>query len=177
MEIKLNNKVMNWDEVRFDITLMAYERIFSEFLRRDIFKLGWFQGYQKGDLQRLEAILHQADQQYESLPGEEQQWIDELQEFYTDFNSFDWDYYKSIRDNEPARLEYELETSVRWAKKIKNIVVNSNTPSETGLANIFNHPLQHLLTRAGLKSTVSSRGVVRMKETIQEDGNDKKYQN
>ena len=88
MEIKLNNKVMNWDEVRFDITLMAYERIFSEFLRRDIFKLGWFQGYQKGDLQRLEAILHQADQQYESLPGEEQQWIDELQEFYTDFNSF-----------------------------------------------------------------------------------------
>lgn len=174
MQIRLDDKVMDWNNLKFDIKLMWQERIGGEFLRRDLFKLAWFKRYQTHDIKRLESILSQACEQYEGLPKEEQQWVKELQDFYDDLRSFNWDKYNLLMSNEPRRLKYERETGIRWAERIRRLIAGYIDPYKGINPELdrLDDPLEYLLSVAETEYIQGPLGIWRPKGMVEGDNND-----
>lgn len=122
MEVILDGRKMSFEGVQHEIKLMWQERILNQFLSEN--GLGWFYHYQQTDIQRLEKILAQAQQQYGNLSGEEKRWIEKTRDFYDDFKRFDWILYHALPPEK--RAEYEVDTAIRWARKLRSLTPYSD---------------------------------------------------
>lgn len=118
MRVILDGREMGLDRLQHDINLMAQERVLSQIIGNHI---AWFSHYQPVDVRRLESILGQAHDQYDSLPDDEKKWLDNLKDFYDDFRAFDWEKYRSLPPQE--KNKYQLETAFSWAEKLQPLVV------------------------------------------------------
>ena len=142
---------------------MASERIFSQFLGSGLSGLAWFRAYQTQDIKMLEEIIRQGEEQYQNIPEEEQRWLDKLKAFNDDFKSFDWTEYNSLRNNREQELKYEMETGIRWARQIKDIIDGYwQFYDAKSLENLACYdPLVQLLSNAGTRYEKAETGIYR----------------
>lgn len=117
MRVALDDREIELGGLQHEIQLMSQERILSQLRSNNI---GWFRHYQPIDLRRLESILAQIGNQRHSLSEEERRWAENLQNFYNDFKSFDWEKHRSLPPEE--KKKYELEIAFRWAEKLRPLV-------------------------------------------------------
>lgn len=93
----------------------------------------------------------------------------ENQDFYEDFKSFDWEEYDSLKDDAPRRLRYEIEIGIRWAKKLKGLIIGYTSPyTPNPELEFLNDPLQYLLFQAETEYVKRPLGIWRPKEFIEE---------
>ncbi len=162
MKIKYDNRELNWNELKLEVILMSRERILSQFLKKNKSNLCWFHSYQKKDIDFLESTIDQIYMQEEELTSEEKEWSENLEKFYQDFSSFDWELYNSLNHHE--KNEFEKETAFRWAKKLRKLTLSyqSNYIVNPNFKN-FNDPLEYILTISKTEYETSKFGVRRPK--------------
>ena len=162
MKINFDNRELSWNDLKLEVILMSRERILSQFLKKNGSNLCWFHSYQKNDIKFLESTIAQIDEQEEDLVSEEKEWRDNLEDFYQDFSSFDWELYNSLTRQEKDKLEEE--TALRWARKLRKLTLSyqSNCIVDPNVRD-FNDPVKYISAMAETEYEISKFGIRRPK--------------